>query len=125
MTTIHLGDRTSGCDECAKNDYIQEILEQNRWTHIEDDMVGALEAWVSNSPTYYKWENHEDWVSEFEEAYQGNWGSRQDFADHLADETITYDLPEISQLYFDYEKFARDLFMGDYWEADGYIFRSF
>lgn len=125
MTTIHAGDRTSGCEECAKNDYLQEILEQNRWTHIEEDMTGALEAWVSNAPTYYLWENHEDWISEFEEAYQGNWGSRQDFADHLADETITYDLPEIAQLYFDYEKFARDLFMGDYWEADGYVFRNY
>ena len=124
MTTIHTGDRTTGCDECAKNDYLQEILEQNRWTHIADDMTGALEAWVSNSPTYYKWEKHEEWVSEFEEAYQGNWGSRQDFADHLADETLTYDLPEVAQLYFDYEKFARDLFYGDYWESNGFIFRN-
>ena len=125
MTTIHLGDRTSGCDECAKNDYLAEILEQNRWIHIEDDMTGALEAFVSNNSHYYLWEKHEDWISDFEEAYQGNWGSRQDFADHLADETITYDLPEIAQIYFDYKKFARDLFMGDYWEADGYIFRNF
>jgi hypothetical protein len=26
--------------------------------------------------------------------------------------------------YFDYDKWERDLFMGDYWENDGYIFRS-
>ena len=88
-------------------------------------MEEALEAWVSNSPTYYKWEDWENWVSDFEESYQGSWGSRQEFADHLADETITYDLPEIAQLYFDYEKFARDLFMGDYWEANGYVFRNY
>ena len=125
MTTIHTGDRTSGCDECAKNDYIQEIIEANGWRYNIDTMEGALEAWVNNAPTYYKWEEHENWISEFEEAYQGEWGSRQEFADHLADETITYDLPEIAQLYFDYEKFARDLFMGDYWESNGYIFRNY
>ena len=124
MTTIHAGDRTSGCEECAKNDYIREILETNRWTHIADDMTGALEAWVSNSPTYYLWANHEEWVSDFEEAYQGNWGSRQEFADDLADQIITYELPEIAARYFDYQMFARDLFYGDYWESDGYIFRS-
>jgi hypothetical protein len=26
--------------------------------------------------------------------------------------------------YFDYDKWERDLFMGDYWENDGFIFRS-
>jgi antirestriction protein len=111
---------------CAQAvDKVVDKSVENWWGFSEDDMTGALEAWVSNNSHYYLWEKHEEWVSEFEDAYQGNWGSRQDFADHLADETITYDLPEISQLYFDYKKFARDLFMGDYWEADGYIFRNF
>jgi antirestriction protein len=124
MTTVHTGDRTSGCDTCSKNDYLNEIIEENNWQHISDTYTGALEAWVSNSPTYYKWEEWQDWISDFEEAYQGEWNSEQEFADDLADQTITPELPEMGQLYFDYEKFARDLFMGDYWSSNGYIFRS-
>jgi antirestriction protein len=90
-----------------------------------DTYEGALSAWVDNSPTYYKWEEWEDWISDFEEAYCGEWNSEQEFADNIADETITPDLPEIAQLYFDYNKFSRDLFMGDYWSSNGYVFRNF
>lgn len=124
MTTIHLGDRTSGCETCLKNDYLNEIIKENNWEMVEDTYIGALEAWVSNSPTYYKWEEWQDWISDFEDAYQGQWNSEQEFADDLADQTITPDLPEMGQLYFDYNKFARDLFLGDYWSSNGYIFRS-
>jgi antirestriction protein len=125
MTTVHTGDRTSGCDICLKNDYLNEIIETNQWTHASDTYENALSAWVDNSPTYYKWEEWEDWISDFEEAYCGEWNSEQEFADNIADETITPDLPEIAQLYFDYNKFARDLFMGDYWSSNGYVFRNF
>ena len=124
MTTIHLGDRTSGCEICLKNDYLNEIIEANNWKMVEDTYIGALEAWVNNSPTYYKWEEWQDWISDFEESYCGQWDSEQEFADNLADETITPDLPEIGQLYFDYDKFRRDLFLGDYWSSNWYIFRN-
>lgn len=124
MDAIHLGDRTTGCDECAKNDYLNEILEENRWTHISDTMTGALEAWVANAPWTYLWEEWNDWIGDFEEAYQGEWNSAQEFADQLADDTITGELPEVAQIYFDYQKFARDLFLGDYWESNGYVFRA-
>ena len=124
MTTIHTGDRTSGCDTCLKNDYIEEIVRENNWQMCSPTYENALNAWVSNSPTYYKWEEWQDWISDFEEAYCGEWGSEQEFADDLADQTITPDLPEMGQIYFDYNKFARDLFLGDYWSSDGYIFRN-
>ena len=32
------------------------------------------------------------------------------------------DLPEFAKTYFDYEKFARDLFMCDYCFDDGFVF---
>ena len=124
MTTVHTGDRTTGCDTCSKNDYLNEIIEENNWQMCADTYEGALEAWVGNSPTYYKWEEWQDWISDFEEAYCGEWNSEQEFADNMADETITPELPEMGQLYFDYEKFERDLFLGDYWSNNGYIFRS-
>jgi antirestriction protein len=66
----------------------------------------------------------EDWIDEFEESYQGQFSTRE-FAEQLADEAfIPADSPQWMFTYFDYEKFERDLFMGDYWESDGYIFRS-
>jgi antirestriction protein len=127
MTTVHLGDRTSGCDICLKNDYLNEIIKENNWEMCSDTYEGALSAWVDNSPTYYKWEEWQDWISDFEEAYQGDWGNTKEFAEHLADEIGFLD--EMARInlaqYFDYDKWERDLFIGDYWESNGYIFRSF
>ena len=117
MTTIHAGDRTSGCDTCSDNDYLNEIT-----TNYPNYEEGAILAFVKNGS--YKLAEYEDWFSEFEEAYQGEM-STEDFASQFADECMGFNsYPDWVQTYFDYEKFERDLFMGDYWESNGYIFRS-
>jgi len=85
----------------------------------------ALSAWVNNSPTYYKWEEWQDWISDFEEAYAGEWNSEQEFAEDLAVNIGLLDgVDDQIQLYFDWEKWTRDLFMTDYWSYDAYIFRN-
>ena len=53
----------------------------------------------------------------FEEAYQGEWDSEEDFAENLAEDTM--EIPEHLQYYIDYEKLARDLFINDYFSAQG------
>ncbi len=84
--------------------------------------VGAYRANVGES--YTPLASWEDWISDFEEAYQGEMTTRE-FAEQLADEAfIPADSPQWVFTYFDYEKFERDLFMGDYWESNGFIFRS-
>ncbi|WP_443023307.1 antirestriction protein ArdA [Sphingobacterium sp.] len=35
-----------------------------------------------------------------------------------------HDLPSIAKQYFDYEAFARNLFMTDYWFEDGFVFQE-
>jgi len=125
MTTVHTGDRTSGCDVCLKNDYIDEIVKENNWEMCSPTYQNALSAWVNNSPTYYKWEEWQDWISDFEDAYSGEWNSEQEFAEDLAINTGLLDgVPDHIQIYFDWEKWTRDLFMTDYWSYDAYIFRN-
>jgi antirestriction protein len=62
----------------------------------------------------------------FEEAYSGEWGSEEEFAEDLMREC--HEIPEHLEFYIDYEKFARDLFINDYFSAEAsgggvYVFR--
>ena len=109
-------------------DYVMSQAEEEAVTEIEEaghnlDAVRAYRDNVGESYTpLLEWE---DWIGEFEEAYQGEM-STEDFAVQLADDCYLggKDVPQWVVTYFDYEKFERDLFMGDYWENDGHIFRS-
>jgi antirestriction protein len=57
------------------------------------------------------------------EAYQGEYRSDEAFAEQLLDDTGDLgQIPERLQYYFDYEKFARDLMIGDYMQEDGHYF---
>lgn len=65
-------------------------------------------------------------LERFEEAYAGEWDSEEDYAQDLAEETM--DIPEHLSFYIDFERLARDLFINDYYSADGeggkiYVFR--
>lgn len=61
----------------------------------------------------------------FEDAYVGHYGSGEEFAMELADDTgILSGVPEDFLHYFDYSAFARDLFLTDYYMSDsGHVFR--
>ena len=64
-------------------------------------------------------------LADFEEAYCGEWDSEEDFARHIVEECYDLDrqMGSLAQ-YFDYEAFARDLFMYDYsMGANGNVFR--
>jgi antirestriction protein len=61
--------------------------------------------------------------SDFDDCFQGAWDSELAFAENLFDECYLHDVPENLRYYIDYEKFARDLFIGDYYFEDGYVFR--
>lgn len=60
----------------------------------------------------------------FEDAYHGEAGSEEDFAvDYVNDNGLLSAIPENLRSYFDYESFARDLFIDSFNFIDGYVFR--
>lgn len=64
-------------------------------------------------------------IDTIEEAYQGQHNSDEDFAYQLADEIGLLDgMDESLQCYFDWESWARDLMMCDYFESNGHYFRN-
>lgn len=63
----------------------------------------------------------EDAEKVLEENYHGAYDSEVDFARALFDDCYSNAIPEDLQFYFDYDAFARDLFINDYFsvEANG------
>jgi antirestriction protein len=109
-------------------EYVMSQAEEEAVTAIEEagHDLGAVRAYRDNvGESYTPLLEWEDWIGDFEEAYQGK-ESTSDFAAQLADDLgFLDDMARINLAqYFDYEKWERDLFLGDYWENDGYIFRS-
>lgn len=85
-------------------------------THIDapDEAVVAFINW------YGSWD-----TKAFENAYMGCYDSEEAFAEQYLDDTgMLSEVPEHLQCYFDIERFARDLFMGDYYFDDGIVFCS-
>lgn len=91
-----------------------ELMDEN---HREPFLV-----WCDNRSRNLAKEEIYDLISGFEEDYQGEYDDEKDFAREIVEEL--YDLPSIAKQYFDYEAFARDLFMTDYWFEDGFVFRE-
>ena len=96
-------------------DVIQEFA------NLDDDDKEAFEVYVA------AFGSSRDDVSifdNFREAYQGKWDSEKDFTYNLVDE-IGYlqGVPDSVASYFDYEAFARDLFIDDYYFDSGFVFR--
>lgn len=51
----------------------------------------------------------------FSDAYCGTWDSERAYAENILEDMGGHGLPNHLQYYFDYDSFARDLFMSDYW----------
>ena len=85
--------------------------------------IEVYQAYATNFVEGYKMENLEDWYTEVEDSYSGQFDSDEEFAEDLLDSTGDLDRDSLLARYFDIEKFARDL-MYDYVELDGYYFRN-
>ena len=75
---------------------------------------------------FLEWDSTED-LDNMHDAYVGVYDSREDFAREIVNDC--YDLENMMgnlACYFDYEAFARDLFMGDYYfGSHGTVLRTF
>ena len=65
--------------------------------------------------------NHlgDDPITAFQDCYQGCWKDTEDFAYDQYENGLWGACSEALVPYIDFEKMARDLFMGDYWSAEG------
>lgn len=63
----------------------------------------------------------------FEEAYVGKYESERKFTEEWIDDTgVLESAPNYLRRYFDYDAFARDLFMTDYYMSEnGYVFHTY
>ena len=63
-----------------------------------------------------------DLVKSFQSAYIGSYASKEEFAEELV--RMENDLSDFALSYFDFSKYADDLFDTDYWYKNGYVFRN-
>lgn len=105
------------CSESMGEEEFNNLL---KYCELCDDYsVEAVEDFL-------EWDCTED-LDRMHDAYVGVYDSEKDFAEELVDDCYNLDdmMGNLSN-YFDYKKFARDLFMCDYYfGSHGTVFRTF
>jgi antirestriction protein len=103
--------------DCFSLNEWQEWTEAVGRSHLDPEIVAAYCENLGN------WTREA--VSDAEDDYAGSFDSPEDFACDYFEQTMTLEsLPENLRYYFDFEKFGRDLLMGDYFESDGHYFSN-
>jgi hypothetical protein len=98
-------------------------LEEVQALHDAFDNGDAIEAFWGNSPDYNAGLDAEEVLEEFYEAYAGAWDNDVQFAQELAGDCGFKQSEEWPGRCIDWEQAAREI-MFDYWESNGYYFRS-
>ena len=93
-------------------DGLVEVIEYCEDNHVDE---GAAAAYIDDRGSWSQ--------SDFEDAYCGEYDSEEAYAEELFDECYLHEVPESVKPYIDYEKFARDLFITDYYFTNGFVFR--
>lgn len=109
--------------ECSPQE-AQEAAEKLQELESEGLDIGAVKAYIENY--------HQTWrefdTDQFQDSYQGEWSTFQEYAENLAEECGLVDSDAAwPNNCIDWERASRELFW-DYWEADSpngvYVFRS-
>ena len=102
------------CESCPGEDTFGKIMEYCQLSEDEREVFDA----------YYDYTG-DDSLAHAQEHYMGKFESEEDFAEMIVNEC--YDLERMMgnlSYYFDYGRYARDLFMTDYTFCDGLVFSS-
>ena len=103
-----------------------EIMGEEGFNNIAKYCELCDEYSVEAVDDFLEWDSTED-LDNMHDAYVGVYDSREDFAREIVNDC--YDLENMMgnlACYFDYEAFARDLFMGDYYfGSHGTVLRTF
>ena len=84
---------------------------------VSEEIQAAIDEHGDAFVAYRKNEGDDECtLASFEEAYSGEWDTEEAFAEQLMNDCYT--IPDYLANYIDYEKFAIDLFMGDYFSVE-------
>ncbi|MGV6946308.1 antirestriction protein ArdA [Sphingobacterium kyonggiense] len=103
--------------ECWMSDTIFEVL--GALEELDESRQEVFLIWCDNGHHKLSEGVVNDLIRDFENDYIGEYESEEYFAYEQLEQI---DLPEFAKRYFDYEAFDRDLFCGDYWIDNGYVF---
>lgn len=104
----------SGADSFSMNEWVEFLEDWESLDHLEAEII---EAYFDNCGVVS--------LDQVDEAYFGQFDSDEALAEYLIEETGDLnEIPEHLRYYFDYEKYARDLMMGDFFSSNGYYFRN-
>lgn len=112
-------------EEYAIHDY-NDMPNMGEWPDL-DDVVKAAELVDRHGyeavNAYVSWHGDNTDLDNFESAYRGKFDSEEDFAiQHAEDICLLDDVPDTVSMYFDYEVYARDLFVNEFFFEDGHVF---
>ena len=104
--------------------YSESGIDTDLWDvylKVDSDEREAFEAYLSIFDGDFDGD-----YDDFRERYQGEFKSEEDFAYYIVDECGMLDkVPENLRYYFDYEKYARDLFLDGYTMENGHVFYTY
>lgn len=100
-------------EEWFVTDY-EEFVNLGEYPNLEE-MEKAIKLSLEHGwEAVDKYYGYNQQLDDFEEAYNGIWESEEDFAYELAQDIYSKEQLGVLDIYIDWEKFARDLFIGDY-----------
>lgn len=111
-------------DELISESYLSEKFFdlRNELDNLTDTEKEAFCTWINYIGYTIADNDATDLINEFQDSYIGEYNDEEDFAYQIVEED--YSLPEFVKTYFDYEKFARDLFIDDYYFDNGFVFKK-
>jgi antirestriction protein len=111
--------------ECSLNDKLFVYIEAIK--DMENEAIEALGLFIDdkdiNEDTDFE-ELMQEFRDEYQGYYDGSEGTEVEFAyKYIEEHGILSEILEHLQYYFDYKAYANDLFINDFVEHDGHVFR--